>query len=312
MELRRDIINKLFSHMSVSLIAQSRQVEDLEYAYILNGLPFYIVVIGPVDERIGLEVYDKQIATFFEYDFLTNANSDEQVEAVFLHSLKEEYIKFFREADDKGYSEFVQRVEDNIRPYSNTDARVTQTIWKLIKQYTIKGSSENEEFDKEYIRIMGYKNGCLRKVVEIISEHPDMFFHYPDLLIKHKAIDHSKSYYFIDVFWSSAAYKETLKLLAGEFLSEDRQTWIYRQKGNKTAFIALFEELYVKDYLKKRVNNTEIKNIALNSFNIEISERTFNEGPVIIQAQKLFKFLPVHMRYLGEDEATYNEIYKRR
>lgn len=82
-----------------------------------------------------------------------------------------------------------------------------------------------------------------------------MFVTYPNLLIKHRAIDHTKEYYFYEAFWSRAAYEEAIKALSPDFLNNNGQTWSYRQKGNKTAFIALF----TKDYLKKGSGTRRLK-----------------------------------------------------
>lgn len=312
MDLRESIINKLLSDVHGGLLSVKYAPKGLEYEYILDGINLNLATIHFSDgQKKEMEIYDSGIARFFQYDFIANATQDEKAEAVYLHHLREKLAKIFCEADEKGYSEFVKKIEARIEPFQKTDIRVSNTIWKMLNESTSRADSSTSLNDDD-INILGYKNGWIRKAAEIIRDHPDMFVSYPNLLIKHRAIDYTKEYYFFGAFWSRAAYEEAVEALSPDFLSKDGQTWSYRQKGNKTAFIALFEELYTKDYLKKRLSNQEIKNIALNSFSLDISDRTFNEGNAIIKAIDLFKFLPLHQRYIGAEEDEYNRKYKRK
>ncbi|MFT3947597.1 MAG: hypothetical protein QM763_11565 [Agriterribacter sp.] len=297
MDLRKDIINKLLSDVDGGLLSIKYAPQDVEYEYILDGINLNIVTIDLGDgQKEEMDIYDSGIARFFQYDFITNATQDEKAEAIYLHYLREKFVKIFYEADEKGYNEFVKKIEERIEPFQKTDIRVSGTIWKILNESTSRKDSPSIKLNDDDIDKHGYKNGWIRKAAEIIRDNPDMFVSYPNLLLKNKAIDHAKDYYFFDAFWSRAAYAEAIKALSPDFLSNDGQTWYYRQKGNKTAFIALFEELYTKNYLKKRLSEQEMKNIALNSFGLDISSRTFKEGSAIIKAIGLFKFLPVHKR----------------
>lgn len=304
MEIREDVLNKLISEINLPLLSSRRVASDLKYEYILDGISLNMITVIVQGTERRLEIYNSSLARIFAYDFISNTDTCNQPEAFYIHFQRQQYIEEFDRADENGYNDLIEKVEKRIRPYQNTDERVTQTIWKIIQESISIKKDRIIELSLDSMYNEGYKNGLIRRAIEIICENPNMFLIYPNLLIKQKAIDHTKHYYFNDIFWSRAAYNEALEMLSPEYLSEDGQTWSYRQKGNKTVFIALFEELYVKDYLKKRLTNQEIKNIGLNSFNIDISERTFNENTTIIKAQSVFKFMPIHKRSIKGDSSA--------
>lgn len=313
MDLREYIIDKLLSDVGGGLISTRYTAKDVEYEYILDGINLNVVKVDVGDGQMEeMDIYNPGLARFFQYDFIANATQDEKPEAVFLHHLREKFVKIFYKADEKGYNEFIKKIGERIEPFQKTDTRVSNTIWRMLNESTSREDNQSMSLNDEKMDTYGYKNGWIRKAAEIIRDNPDMFVSYPNLLIKHRAIDHTKEYYFPEAFWDRAAYEEVIKALSPDFLNSNGQTWSYRQKGNKTAFIALFEELYTKDYLKKRLSNQEIKNIAMNSFSLDISDRTFNEGNAIMKAQDLFRFLPVYQRYIGADEDEYDRKYKRK
>jgi hypothetical protein len=313
MELRNEIVEKLLSEIDVTLLVLNRVARDVNYEYKLIGISFYEVTSFINENRERLEVYDRTIARLFAYDFMANVPEEYKAEAIYLHRKCETLKKSFEQGDRIGYEDFLGRLEDRIKPYQNTDERVTVAIWVLLelaRRDHDEGATIN--LNEEDFYQYGYNNGLIRKAQDLICFHPGLFLEYPNLLVIYKAADHTRNYYFQDIFWSPAAYHEAVEALAAEeFLSSDGQSWLYKTKGSKTIFIALFEILYIKNYLEKRLTNQEIRSIARNSFGLDISERTFNEGAAIIKAQGSFKFLPTHERYLTDDPEE-KEKYRRR
>jgi|UPI000418FE3D ribosome modulation factor len=313
MELRKEIIEKILLEIDVSLMMFNRAPRDVNYEYKLTGITFYEVTHLRDGKWDSLEVYEKAIARLFQYDFIKEVHDDYKAEAIYLHQKVEKLKEAFERGDSNGYEGFINRVDERIKPYQNTDSRVTAAIWGVLElARSDHDKKEGIDLTEEAFYSYGYNNGLIRKAQDIICNHPEMFVDYPHLLFIHKAVDHNKNYYFRDIFWSPAAYAEAVKALAAEeFLSEDGQSWLYKLKGSKTIFIALFEVLYTKDYLERRLTTQEIRSIAKNSFGIDISERTFNEGAAIIKAQGLLKSLPTHIRYFTDDPEE-EEKYRRR
>jgi len=301
MELNFETITKLLSSIEVNMLVAKCTARDTKYEYILDGVEFNLVTFEMEEENKHFEIYDKYLARYFNYDFISNASPEDAVEALFLYQQRERFIDVFDKADERGFNEFKSKVEERIRPYQNTDNRVTQTIFRILNESRQETDDDASTLDSKFIYTKGYKNGLIRRAAEFICDFPDMFADFPDLLIIHKSIDPSQNYYFPDAFWSRASFDQAMEALSPEFLSADGHTWNYRQKGNKTAFIAMFEELYVKNYLKKRLSPSEIRNIAQNSFSVDISERTFNEAETITKAQSLFKYIAHHNRYSSEN-----------
>ena len=302
MELNFETISKMLSNIQVNMLVAKHTARDTKYEYILDGVEFNMVTIKLEDEDKHFEVYDKYLARYFMYDFITNSAKEDAIEALYLYQQRENFIDIFDKADERGYNEFKSKVEERIRPYQNTDTRVTQTIFRILNESRHVPDDEVTNLNSKFIYTKGYKNGLIRRAAEFICDFPEMFTEYPNLLLKYKSIDTSQNYYFADAFWSRASFDQALAALSPEFLSADGHTWNYRQKGNKTAFIALFEELFVKNYLKKRLSPAEIRSIAQNSFSLDISERTFNEAETITKAQSLFKYLTRHHRHLSDDD----------
>lgn len=80
------------------------------------------------------------------------------------------------------------------------------------------------------------------------------------------------------------------ELVSNEFCADKTFKWIFVKKGKKYFIAGLFFCLYHKGYFKRIFDDREQSQIALNSFGIKISDRTFR-GDKIREYSVSFNFI---------------------